>query len=246
MKSLWLIVSTLAIANLLAIGGLVLWLRSSERLNMDRMRQIREVLAPTLSEQAQANVAAETAKQEETKRQEAEVKAALPPVPAADRLNDQREETERQMQVTLRQQQELASLRSALMNQLRSLEEREKKLSDERAAFEGERARIAEIEGTRQFKTALATLEAQKPRDAASVLRTMLASKQTDQVVAYLARMDDRRRGSILTEFGKTDPGVAADLLERIRTRGLTPSAPTASTEVRPTDDDRTAASGRP
>jgi hypothetical protein len=41
----------------------------------------------------------------------------------------------------------------------------------------------------------------------------------TDQVVAYLNAMEDRTRTKIITEFQKQDPALAAELLERLRTR---------------------------
>ena len=36
----------------------------------------------------------------------------------------------------------------------------------------------------------------------------------------------DRERSKIITEFEKTDPALAADLLERLRTYGLVASGP--------------------
>jgi len=123
----------------------------------------------------------------------------------------------------LRQQQDLENLRNGLMSQLAKLEEREKKLQTDRDAFAAERKKIAATEGDKQFQLALATLEGQKPADAKKVLRAMLdaPTHQTDQVVSYLAKMDEGKRAKIMAEFVKEDPAVAAELLERLRIRGL-------------------------
>lgn len=247
MRSLWLIISTLALANLLAVGGFMLWLRSTDRINLERARQVREILAPTLAAEAQRK-AEEAVKAEEQTKQAAEAaKVAVPPVPAGEQITERREQAELEMQQLLRQQQELSSLRLALMNQLRSIEEREQKLVADRKTLTDERAKIAEIEGATQFKTALTTLEAQKPRDAAKVLHTLIDQKETEQVVAYLSKMDDRRRAAILTEFLKDDAPLAANLLERIRTRGVSAMpAPTASTEPPPRNADTPTRDSRP
>ncbi len=227
MKRLWMIVSTLCIANVLAIGGLVGWLQMSGRLNRARLDSVRAMLSTTFEQEQQARAESEAAAAAEKQRAADEARMAAPPESAALRIENQLLEAEKQLQLVLRQKQELASLREGLFRQLDDIDRREKQLASQRAAFEAERRRIIETEGTQQFKIALSALESQKPKDARMVLKALLDARQVEQVVAYLSRMDETKRSKILAEFVKEDATVAADLLERLRTRGLTP--PSAS-----------------
>ncbi len=50
MKKLWTILSVLAIANLLAMLGFVGYLKATDRLSMDRMRELREKFTATVTQ----------------------------------------------------------------------------------------------------------------------------------------------------------------------------------------------------
>ena len=52
MKTLWMMISTIAVANLLAICVFAGWLYSTDRLNLARMQQIRVLLAQTVTTEA--------------------------------------------------------------------------------------------------------------------------------------------------------------------------------------------------
>lgn len=220
MKSLWTIIAVMALINVLAVGALVGWLHTSGRLNRERVQAVRKVFTTTVSEELHQLAAAEAAAEQLIKDKAAQAKLAEPPKTAGDQIADQQFRAEQREQLIQRQRQELESLRSALLVQVARLQERENKLAADRAAFADERRRIAETEGARQFREALATLEGQKARDAKMVLDALLQAQQVDQVVAYLARMEEGKRTKVMAEFVKDDPSVAADLLERLRTRG--------------------------
>ena len=53
MKSIWTITSFFAIVHLLALMLFIGWLWRSDRLDMGRVQQLRELLAPTITEQAE-------------------------------------------------------------------------------------------------------------------------------------------------------------------------------------------------
>jgi hypothetical protein len=221
MKRVWNVVAALAVVNLLALGGLLAWLKASNRIDDSRIQAIRERLAKTIDEEAAEKAAKEAeAKAAEARAAEA-AKLARPPTSSSEKIAEQQFRDDQRTQVLLRQQQELENLRSSLMGQLAKLEDREKKLDADKKAFAEERKRIAEADGAKQFQVALATLEGQKPADAKKVLKALLDEKQTDQVVAYLAKMEEGKRAKVLGEFVKDDAAVAADLLEKLRTRGV-------------------------
>jgi len=94
---------------------------------------------------------------------------------------------------------------------------------------------IAELEGSEMFKKALATYEGLKPAASASMLLQLmrpgggtgaLDNAGADQAVAYLNAMEDRTRTKIIAEFQKQDPALAAELLERLRTRATLAAGP--------------------
>src|SRR5690606_17276172 len=51
MKTIWSIVSALAVGHLLAIAGFCGWLVATERLDMDRVQVIRELVQETIPQQ---------------------------------------------------------------------------------------------------------------------------------------------------------------------------------------------------
>lgn len=226
MKAIWNILAIFAVLNVIAVGGLLGWLSTSNRLNSERINAIRTALARTIEQEK-----AEAAMKEMEARQQADekgkqAKLAEPPVTAGEKIAEQQFRDEQRQQVLLRQQQELENLRSSLLAQLAKLEEREKKLDSDRKAFETERIRLAAIDQDKQFKLALSTLESQRPKDAKLMMAALLDRQEHEQVVAYLTAMEEGKRGKVLAEFVKDDSQVAADLLERLRRRGL--AAPVA------------------
>lgn len=229
MKTLWNILAIMSLVNIIALAGLIGWLKSSDRLNQDRLVALRQVFVKTVAEEAQEKAELEARmKAADEDRQKAE-KAAEPPITASEKIAEQQFRDEQRTQLVQRQQQELENLRSSLMSQLAKLEEREKKLESDKRAFDADRKRIAALDQDKQFKLALSTLEGQKPKDAKNVLKAIIdQQKQPEQAVNYLAKMEETKRAKVMAEFVKEDAALAADLLERLRTRGivLPPNSP--------------------
>lgn len=223
MKTIWLMISVLAVANILALVGFVAWLSMTDRLSSERIDQVRLVFASTLEQQAAAEADAQAEAEAETADAEARIKLAVPPETAASRIAKQEQAEEVRLQHILRQQRELEDLRRTLERDRTRLADEEARLVQAQKDFEAYRLRIAEIEGADQFKKALTTLESQKPADARAILQSMIDEQETEQVVSYLGAMEDRIRGKVLAEFAKGDAALAADLLERLRTRGVVP-----------------------
>lgn len=241
MKRVWTVISILALANLLAFGGLVAWLQTSGRLNKDRMQRLRELFAPTIAaEKAQLDEA--LAKQAETaKLSEEAAKSLRPPINAADRLelSAQGEEVRRQQLASLQTQVEL--LRASLARDSMEVARARDQLTSDQEAFEAMRKRVLDQEGSAQFKKTLTTLQDLKPDQAKKALNEMIAltpastgagstiASGMDLVVSYLNSMDSRSRVKVVNEFIQDDPKLAADLLERLRTRGIAFRAPEVS-----------------
>jgi predicted nuclease with TOPRIM domain len=231
MKSVGLILFTLAVANLLAIAGFVGWLAASDRLDMDRMRKIREMLAVTRTEErAKADEAAVEQKRLDAEQAE-KARLSGPPESSAERIEQNRDEADRRQEAASRLRKELDDLRRRLLADQVKLDDERRSFEAERTMFVSQRDEALKLAGSEQFKQALSTLEAQKPKDAHSVLKAMLDGGEKAKVVEYLAAMQDRTRGRVMAEFVKGDAAVAAELLERLRARGtagLAAAAPNA------------------
>ncbi len=221
MKTIWNILAALAMLNILAVAGAMLWLKSSDRLSRERIAAVRERFVKTVAQEQTEKAAGEVASKQMEVDAALAQKMAEPPTTAAEKIADQQLKDDQRSQMLLRQQQIVENMQSSVMLQLAKLEEREKKLEEDRRAFAAERKKVAQTEGDKQFQVALTTLEGQKAKDAKQVLRALLDQKQSDQVVAYLAKMEDSKRSKVMAEFVKDDATMAAELLERLRTRGI-------------------------
>lgn len=232
MKSIWTILSVIAVANLIALLCFAGWLRLTDRLNMDRVRAVREVLSPTLIDETakkkadEAAAALAIAEAKEKSRREA------PPLTAEAALTIRDQAAELERQKVRRLEREVADLTTALdlakSQFLSAKSEIEKERAEAKAAMEAG-------ESSPQFKKTVGVLEAVKPAEARNILAQMLvdagvpnasgsAPKPTEsglkRVVGYLNAMQDRTRAKVVSEFQKEDPALAADLLERLRAFG--------------------------
>ncbi|MGH7243683.1 MAG: hypothetical protein ACREJD_09730 [Phycisphaerales bacterium] len=243
MKRVWTVISVLAVANLLALGGLVGWLKTSGRLDQDRMIRLRELFGPTIAQDETRRKESDAKVAEEARKAVDEAKAMRPPINAADRLelSAQGEEVRRQQLASLEKQVDL--LRASLARDSAEVTRSREQLTQDQTAFEAMRKRVLEQEGSAQFKKTLSTLQDLKADQAKKALKEMIVMKpastgsvstiQTgmDLVVSYLNSMDSRSRVKVVNEFIQDDPKLAADLLERLRTRGLAFRAPEVSTK---------------
>jgi hypothetical protein len=224
MKTLWTIISVLAVAHLLALAAFAGWLVADGRLNGDRLERMREMLRERVVDE-EARLAAEASEQA-TAEANAAAAARMQgiPIPASAIIEEDEAATAYATQVSLRQSRAIEDLRRGLWRERDDLDKEWDRLHAAQAAFDEYLARLAETTGTEQFKKAISTLEGQKSADAAAWLQSLLAAGKEDEVVSYLNAMEERARNKVFAEF---DSALAADLLERLRTRGVaTPKGP--------------------
>lgn len=221
MKSIWTVLSVLAVANLLALGGFVGWLKATDRLSAERLTAVRGLFVETVAQQ-KAKADGEAAKAAADQKAAAEkAKEGQPPLAASDVLNIKLEQGKADLERVESLKREVQILRETLQRERGQLDADRLALKKERDEFERARKIVADTEGNAQFKKALATLEGLKPDKAKTALQQLIDAKQVEQVVAYLNSMQERTRTKIVDEFLKADPKVATDLLERLRTRGM-------------------------
>lgn len=230
MRSLWIIITTIALANFLAVVALVAWLAGTGRLSNERVNAVREMFTTTV-EQDEAQ-----RKLEEAQRAQDEAAAAQdafmrePPTPAESEVADQQAVSNAAQQDLSRLTREAEDLRRTFARELAQIERAREQLRQERADFDALRARLAALEGSEQFEKAVALYQQVKPQQAKAMLQTLIDQGEMEQVVSYINAMQVRTATKIIAEFD--DPALAATLLERVRTRGLevaaetTPSSP--------------------
>jgi len=221
MKSIWMIITVVALANLLALGGFVAWLKATDRIDGDRVRRIREILSVTVGQERTVLEAAAQQAEANAKQEQDAARLAVPPETAAEKIASAADTDDAQLQAVTRRRRELDDVLRVIERQRAELDTKAAAVTAERAAFDAGRKKIEQAMADAQFKKALATLEAQKPADAKNVLEAMIGEGKSWQAVAYLSAMDERVRAKVLAEFAKGNGAVAADLLEQLRTHGV-------------------------
>ena len=220
MRSLWIIISTLAVANLLALAGFAGWLKATDRLSAERIEQVRTMFASTVAMDQQAKAEAERKEVEAKALSDAAALSGTPPLTAEQKLAiTMAEETAAGLQ-DRRMQRDTANLINTLITERQQLDRERAEFKAQVEEFNAMRDRIAKEEGSEQFQKAVALYQTLKAEQARSMMASLIARGEVDQVVAYLNALPARNSSKILGAFESDDPRLAADLLERLRTRG--------------------------
>lgn len=238
MKSIWTLVSILAVAHLLALGGFAGWLVGTGRLDGDRLERIREILAedPGAGDEAEGDA-----------ENEADDDASLQTVALStdDRIDLLMEGSQINRQRKERLRREMQDLQRSHQREQDRLDQERQAFEAERASFRAELERLQEIDGGAQFRKSVKVLESLRAGEAMQTLLAVIdgavivdegaavapegASVREDgmrRAVSYLNAMQERARSKVMGEFVKQQPDLAAELLERLRTRGLTARVP--------------------
>lgn len=219
MRSLWITVSCLALAHLLALGAFVGWLHTTGRLNTARVERLREIFAPTLAQEAAHRAAEEAKAQEHAAALVQAAHQAVPPVAAARQVSEKTADADVQQARIERVKREVEDLRRTLALERADLDARQTAFDRRVAEFDAMRARLQKQEGEEQFRKAVELYASLPAAKAQELLQTLVDAGDTEQVVAYLNRMETRTARKIIEKF--PDPKMAADLLERLRTLGV-------------------------
>jgi hypothetical protein len=209
MQKLWNLISIVAIVNLLAVLGFGGWLFMSGRVDGDRFRALMAAPEPPAEPEPEA----------------------LPAEPEADLTptSVKIDSGERQLRAEAMSVRRLQEEKQQLD---RVLDARERKLTEDLAAFQAEKsAWESSMEGTKaaktdeQFRKAVKLLENVPAKQAKEWILELVRSGEPDQAVAYLDAMSSFKATGLLKAFkGEEEQKVATDLLERLRQR--TPRAP--------------------
>ncbi len=220
MKTIWNIVSFLAVVNLLALGLAAGWLGWTGRLDEDRLTAVQEIFRVPTSEAARLI--------DERRQLEAvEAEQALDlkrwgqmPFSTEGAIDAQEQYRDLERLGELRLQRQAATLVEEIDQQaarrLAELSAREVKISRREAKIKAIEDRLRDAD----FKVMVADLEAMDADAALAVLEDFLAREKDDLVVDVLATLDEERRQEILEGFvDRGRPEMAGQLLLRLRDR---------------------------
>lgn len=181
MKTVWNIIAVLAVANLIAIAGFVGWLRSTDRLNMDRARAVRAMLSNTLTQDAAAAAQKEAEEDQAAKDREAAAKAARPALTAAEKLAARVEATELDHQRIQRLKREVEDLQKTVTRERDELGAQRARLTADQQAFDEQVKQVAALASTEQFQKTLGILQSLKPAAAKSLLMEIMGPAASSQ-----------------------------------------------------------------
>jgi len=217
MKSLWSVVSFLAVVHLLALLGFLGWMYGSDRLSLERVRTVRELFAMTITDEKiqkedQERMTEETQERDSSMFQMSSTRQIelLTDVQRQELLATQR----------MKDESEMHARQFSLLNQ---------KIASEREEFEEERRRWEEATGAdrerktnEQFTQTVIQYESLPAKQGKQVLIELINSGNREQAVAYLDAMKPRATSKILKEFKSPEEIIlAAELLEDLRIFGL-------------------------
>ncbi len=233
MRTLWNVISFLAVVHLLALAIFMGWMWQSHRLSAERLHEAKAMFAITVPDaQAAAAKAQQDAQAQASEAQEQE-RQANPAMDSASRI---------QIIALIKQQEEqsrrrLADERTVLLQQLKSatgqINQQQTELDKQKRALESVASGDEQRKNDEQFTRTVRQYEQLAPKQGKRMLTELINQKQMDQAVAYLVAMNSRAAGKILKEF-KTDPEIvlATELLERMRTHSRNPDSATDATKA--------------
>ena len=238
MKTIWNIMSILAIANLVAMAMIGGWLAASGRLNGDRFNEAKSLFSSTIMQDVSEQAVADQAAQDIA--EDAEAQALLTslgegeigpgePIDAANLLNVKLELSEIDLQRQQRLERDLRTMSAQLAMRENSLNDLLDTIKQRQLAFEDQQKEIKRTLGSKQFKKTLATLSEMKPKTATRMILSMQQGAQLvagsaldndTQVLAILNGLEDDFRAQILSEILSTDEKLAGRLLHGLQTFG--------------------------
>jgi hypothetical protein len=184
-KSLYQVISILAIANLVCLIGLVIFLAATGRLDAERVDQIAAVL------RGEPPVPTASTTQPTTQPVEAET--------AETRLAQAREETDLAFRVLERKRREVADRQRLAEALMMDVVRRQETLSEDQSAFQEQQRKIEEQRLQEGFVKELELLTSVKPK----VRKDMLVAKSDVDAVRLMMEMDERA-GKQVIEACKT------------------------------------------
>ena len=247
MNKIWTILSVLGVGNFLAVAAFVGWLGMTDRLTFERVRAVKAALGETVSAETARIDDEAKAKEAEANVLEVKTKEQKPTMTAQEKLAVRLEATELDMQRFKKLQSDIEAMQTNLRAQSERMVAERVAFEKEKIAFEAlqKETEAKTVDG--QFKKAMAVLEGMDTKNAVATVKEIIAgiapeaalglpatgnvSKESaaipgeDRALRYLNAMSPSKRTEMMNLMAKSEPALAAKLLERLRTYGLLPAS---------------------
>ncbi|MHC4910077.1 MAG: hypothetical protein ACYTF9_10185, partial [Planctomycetota bacterium] len=188
----------------------------------DRIEAVRQIFAPTRSEQVDLDFDAQVAREREAARVQDDADRLDPPMSSETTLRQRARLAELERHTSDRLSKVSEQLMDELEAQRRDIELEKQTLAADRAAWE------ADIEAERlqktdeQFQQTVKLYESVPSKQAKQLLLNLVDAGQIDQAVTYLDAMAGRPAAGVIKALkSDAESKVATELLERLRTHGL-------------------------
>jgi len=225
LKLAWNVLSILLLLHVIAAAALVVWLRATDRLDVERARRIYNLMSVTITEEKarqeeEARLAEATREEIEQMRWVQQVSTG--PRTMFDRLDEVQEREEIATVTADRVQREIRDLQKLLANTESLLAAERAEIERQRAALQAQLAAERERRESEDFQQAVKLYEQLRPKQTKQMFQELLADGRVDEVVEYLAAMQVRKAAAVLNEFkAPQEIQQGTMLIERLRQRGL-------------------------
>tara|TARA_B100000683_G_scaffold252892_1_gene270183 strand:- start:1278 stop:2003 length:726 start_codon:yes stop_codon:yes gene_type:complete len=226
-KTVAAVILVIILVHLLAAAAGVAWLGASGRLDKDRLYKVKDMFVLTIEDEKkleaeQADKDDQLAAVQKEKDRMAEV--ADGPTSVKDRLGEDQMKRDLVLAKVQRLQREMQDMNRNLEFAKAQLAKEKKKLDDDRLAFEQAKKDMEDQRLDADFERVVESYASLKPKLAKQAFLELIKQNKMDEVVEYLAAMQLRKSAAILNQFkADEEVPVAAQLLESLRLRGVTP-----------------------
>lgn len=231
MKTIWSVITILAIAHMLSLIGFIGYLAGTDRLNRDRIDAVRAIFVPTIAEDA-ASAAEEEASNEtgddadplllSTDSTAGESGHERPGAGSEDRYKRLQTVDDLLRERQLRFEKDREHLKQTLEEENRKLQKGWDDLHAEQAAFQRELDRQRSLREDEQFQKMVGILKGLSGKELKGKFDAFLADGNMDLVIDVLDAFDSRTAQKVMKEYKSDEENaLAAELLRRLKDRGL-------------------------
>ncbi len=235
MKSMRTIIAVLAVAHMAAILGFVGYLAGTDRVNRDRLEAVRDIFALTVTDE-QAALDAEAA----TLAANGSVPngvldqgngagggSEMPGSGSTSRIERLKTNDDLMREREMRLEKDREILKRSLESENRKLQTARDDLARQEAAFDAKIEEQKRLREDEQFQKMVSVMKGLKPKDLKAKFDAYIADGKIELVVNILDSFDPRTAIKLIGEY-KTDEEnmLAAELLQRLKDRGLTATSP--------------------
>lgn len=221
MKKLWTIISFLSVIHFLAFIMFIGWLWQSDRLNRDRIDEVRALFSMTMPQAKFAAKQADIDAQQKINEQDELAMRDNPPFSSQASLAINRAHKTQSDQAA-RNLEDTRKLSLQMIDNERELLEKEKEeFAQMKAAWDKDTIAERKRKTDEQFAQAVKIYESLSPKQSMQMLSNLVTAGNIDQVVSYLDAMNPRNAAKILKAFKTPEELIlATQLQEKLRVFG--------------------------